>query len=174
MFTVCRCQDVDPALLRRFDRRVEVPLPDAAGRAAFLRGVLAAPEMEGHGLDLHDVARLVELTEGAFGGADAAAVHTRTVLRCRVCGRWGLAGEGVLLLVLCGHRGACCWSRWVHAVLMACGCHATYHARSRTRAGTSPERQQGTEVRSCGSRAVTVAATNLSPYACWLPYVCRL
>ncbi len=139
MFTICRCQDVDPALLRRFDRRVEVPLPDAAGRAAFLRGVLAAPEMEGHGLEPDEVARLVELTEGAFVGANAATVHAR------LCG----AGHwlGVRVASCAGNRGACCWSCLVYADVMACGCRPMCHARKRDCARTTSGYQQGTELR---------------------------
>ncbi|PNH10395.1 Katanin p60 ATPase-containing subunit A-like 2 [Tetrabaena socialis] len=61
--------DVDPALLRRFDRRVAVPLPDAAARAAYLRAVLLRPELAGHRLGGADVAELAGLTEG-YSGSD--------------------------------------------------------------------------------------------------------
>jgi SpoVK/Ycf46/Vps4 family AAA+-type ATPase len=40
-----RPQDCDPALLRRFDRKIEVPPPDGAARAAFLRSAAGRPEI---------------------------------------------------------------------------------------------------------------------------------
>lgn len=40
-----RPQDCDPALLRRFDRKIEVPPPDGAARAAFFRAVARRPEI---------------------------------------------------------------------------------------------------------------------------------
>jgi SpoVK/Ycf46/Vps4 family AAA+-type ATPase len=43
-----RPQDCDPALLRRFDRKVEVPAPDCTARAAFFRATLRRPEIASH------------------------------------------------------------------------------------------------------------------------------
>ncbi|KAG2452617.1 hypothetical protein HYH02_002854 [Chlamydomonas schloesseri] len=64
-----RIQDCDPALLRRFDRRIAVPLPDAAARQAFLQGVLEQPELAGHMLTPDHVLKLTELTAG-YSGSD--------------------------------------------------------------------------------------------------------
>ena len=44
-----------------------MPLPDAAARQAFLRGVLAQPELAGHVLTQEDIGKLAELTTGWLG-----------------------------------------------------------------------------------------------------------
>jgi len=67
-----RLQDVDAALLRRFDRRIELPLPAAAARRGYLEVALARPEM-GHRLSPGDVAALAAATEG-YSTSDLAAL----------------------------------------------------------------------------------------------------
>ncbi|GLC54729.1 hypothetical protein PLESTB_000900000 [Pleodorina starrii] len=94
--------DCDPALLRRFDRRVAVPLPDLAARAAFLGAVLQRPEVAGHSLGGGEVQALAEKTEG-YSGSDlaqlcreAAMQPVRELLRqmAAAAGGWGRgAGE---------------------------------------------------------------------------------
>jgi SpoVK/Ycf46/Vps4 family AAA+-type ATPase len=86
-----RPEDVDPALLRRFERRLAVPLPDAEGRAAFVRAALKeldeggrGGEGEGEGgggeaLSFADVQRLVAATAG-LSGSDVRAVARRAAL----------------------------------------------------------------------------------------------
>ena len=54
--------DLDQALLRRLQKRILVPLPDSAARAAMLRGLLAARLAEGVQLE-----GLVQATEGYSG-----------------------------------------------------------------------------------------------------------
>ncbi|KAI7838586.1 hypothetical protein COHA_007657 [Chlorella ohadii] len=61
-----RPQDCDPALLRRFDRQVEVPPPDAAARAAFFAATVQRPEIASHLSDA-ELERLAALTEGCTG-----------------------------------------------------------------------------------------------------------
>ena len=56
-------QDCDSALLRRFERRILVPFPDAASRGAFFTKALSRPEME-HSLHGAEVAEVVCKTEG--------------------------------------------------------------------------------------------------------------
>lgn len=63
-------QDCDAALLRRFSRRMEVPLPGEASRAAFFQAMLSRPEVESD-LSTEDVSQLVRLTEG-YSGSDLA------------------------------------------------------------------------------------------------------
>ncbi|KAI3427001.1 hypothetical protein D9Q98_006945 [Chlorella vulgaris] len=65
-----RPQDCDPALLRRFDRKVEVPAPDCTARAAFFRATLRRPEIASH-LSDEEVQQLVAATSG-FTGSDLA------------------------------------------------------------------------------------------------------
>lgn len=67
-----RMQDCDPALLRRFARRIEVPLPDAAARSAFFAAVLARPELDA-GLSTDELRQLVRLSDG-YSGSDLADV----------------------------------------------------------------------------------------------------
>jgi SpoVK/Ycf46/Vps4 family AAA+-type ATPase len=81
-----RPEDVDPALLRRFERRLAVPLPDAEGRAAFVRAALEEVGEQGEGgegeappLSEADVQRLVAVTAG-LSGSDVRAVARRAAL----------------------------------------------------------------------------------------------
>ena len=57
-------QDCDLALLRRFDRRILLPLPEPASRRAMVEGVLARPEIEAHLLSPADITLLVTQTDG--------------------------------------------------------------------------------------------------------------
>lgn len=61
-------QDCDPALLRRFSRRIEVPVPDSMAREAFFQSVLARPEIAA-ALSTADITQLVQQTEG-YSGSD--------------------------------------------------------------------------------------------------------
>ncbi|EFJ50613.1 hypothetical protein VOLCADRAFT_88606 [Volvox carteri f. nagariensis] len=97
-----RIQDCDPALLRRFDRRVAVPLPDLAAREAFLAAVLTRPELAGqHSLDSGEVRQLAERTAG-YSGSDltqlcreAVMQPVRELLRqMAAAGAWGWGGGG--------------------------------------------------------------------------------
>lgn len=63
-------QDCDPALLRRFSRRIEVPLPDTSAREAFFQSVLSRPEIDSS-LSSEDLSLLVQLAEG-YSGSDLA------------------------------------------------------------------------------------------------------
>jgi SpoVK/Ycf46/Vps4 family AAA+-type ATPase len=87
-----RLCDVDPALLRRFERRVAVPLPDAEGRAALVRAALRELDEQeeeegegggatagGHALSEADVARVAAAMRG-LSGADVRAVARRAAL----------------------------------------------------------------------------------------------
>ncbi len=70
MFQICtpceyplQPQDCDPALLRRFERRVFIPFPDDRARHAFFLKALLRPEMDSR-LSSEEVGRIVEMTEG--------------------------------------------------------------------------------------------------------------
>lgn len=65
-------QDVDAALVRRFERRILIPLPEPAARRDFLEKALARPEME-HDLTPDDVAVVIRKTDG-YSCSDLAAV----------------------------------------------------------------------------------------------------
>lgn len=65
-------QDCDQALLRRFSRRIEVPLPATEDRQAFFQSVLQKPEMDSV-LSLDEVQQLAEQTVG-YSGSDLAAL----------------------------------------------------------------------------------------------------
>lgn len=69
---VCACtrlqQDCDPALLRRFSRRIEVPLPDTRARESFVKSVLSRPELNSD-LSTADINLLAQLTAG-YSGSD--------------------------------------------------------------------------------------------------------
>ncbi|KXZ49894.1 hypothetical protein GPECTOR_19g345 [Gonium pectorale] len=81
--------DCDPALLRRFDRRIMVPLPDSEARNAFLMAVLAGPELAGHGLRGEDVQLLVDRTEG-YSGSDLSQLCREAAMQpVRELLRWG-------------------------------------------------------------------------------------
>lgn len=71
-----RLEDLDEALVRRFDRTIQVPYPDAEARVAFFRIALSKPELM-HSLLDQDVARLVDLTEG-FSGSDLSRLVRET------------------------------------------------------------------------------------------------
>jgi transitional endoplasmic reticulum ATPase len=80
-----RPEAVDPAIVRpgRFDRLVEVPLPDRAGRRAIFRVHLGKPERQAgrelfESLDETGWDRLLDETEG-FSGADIAEVVRRAL-----------------------------------------------------------------------------------------------
>lgn len=68
--TVMLLQDCDAALLRRFSRRMEVPLPGEASRAAFFQSMLSRPEVESN-LSTEDISQLARLTQG-YSGSDLA------------------------------------------------------------------------------------------------------
>jgi SpoVK/Ycf46/Vps4 family AAA+-type ATPase len=79
-------QDCDPALLRRFSRRIEVPLPDSTAREEFFQYMLSRPELDSH-LSAEDISTLVRLTQG-YSGSDladlcrtAALVPVRELMR---------------------------------------------------------------------------------------------
>jgi SpoVK/Ycf46/Vps4 family AAA+-type ATPase len=63
-------QDCDPALLRRFSRRIEVPLPDTPAREAFFQAMLSRPEIESD-LSTDDISTLAQCTQG-YSGSDLA------------------------------------------------------------------------------------------------------
>ncbi|GIL98454.1 hypothetical protein Vretimale_3829 [Volvox reticuliferus] len=93
-----RIQDCDPALLRRFDRRVAVPLPDVKARETFLAGVLARPEVGDHSLDASELRQLAERTEG-YSGSDLAQLCREAVMQpvrelLREMADWGPWGRG--------------------------------------------------------------------------------
>jgi len=59
-----RIQDIDTALLRRFERRVFIPLPDPPSRSSYFQTALSRPELSDHTLTPCDIEVLVESTEG--------------------------------------------------------------------------------------------------------------
>jgi hypothetical protein len=75
-------QDCDAALVRRFDRRIQVPLPDDPGRRAFLEALLQRPELQAD-VSGEQLGLLVERTSG-YSGADLAVL-------CRWAARLGEA-----------------------------------------------------------------------------------
>ena len=72
-----RLDIVDPAILRpgRFDRIIEVPMPDAKGRENIFK---IHTKKKPLGKDV-DITKLVELTEG-YSGAEIAAVANRAAI----------------------------------------------------------------------------------------------
>jgi SpoVK/Ycf46/Vps4 family AAA+-type ATPase len=64
--------DIDDAVMRRFQRRIYVPLPDAEARR-FLLDKLLSKERGGHSLSERDVQSVVDRTEG-FSCSDIAAM----------------------------------------------------------------------------------------------------
>lgn len=72
-----RPADLDEGVLRRLERRVYVPLPDATTRGALLRVVLAS-----HATSLtdEDVAAIAGLTEGC-SGSDIASLCKEAAMR---------------------------------------------------------------------------------------------
>jgi vacuolar protein-sorting-associated protein 4 len=79
---------LDPAVRRRFERRIHVPLPEAEARATLLRIHLGATP---HELSAHEVLRLATRLDG-FSGSDLS-VLVRGALReaqhAPQCGRGG-------------------------------------------------------------------------------------
>ena len=71
-------QDCDSALLRRFERPIAIPLPDAASRAAFLQSALSQPEMESD-ISPEQLQQLAGMTQG-YSGSDLAAVCTQAAM----------------------------------------------------------------------------------------------
>lgn len=65
-----RPEELDEAVLRRLPKRILVPLPDAATRAALLSHLLRGPQFR---LPAADLDRLVQRTEG-YSGSDLAAL----------------------------------------------------------------------------------------------------
>lgn len=63
--------DVDSAVMRRFPRRIYVPLPDPEARAALIKNLLKKAKK--HSLTSRDVSNLVKRTKG-FSGSDIAAI----------------------------------------------------------------------------------------------------
>ena len=68
--------DLDPAVLRRFPRRLYVPLPDAMARVALLQHVLEAQLENDHSLTKRDVSELAQLLEG-YSGSDMMAIASQ-------------------------------------------------------------------------------------------------
>jgi vacuolar protein-sorting-associated protein 4 len=75
-----RPQDLDPALRRRFERRVLVPLPDMATRAKILAQHLGPPAQALHSLTATDVAGLAAQTDG-FSGADLSLLANTVLMK---------------------------------------------------------------------------------------------
>ncbi|WIA10498.1 hypothetical protein OEZ85_010687 [Tetradesmus obliquus] len=73
-----RMQDCDPALLRRFSRRIEVPLPSELERHCFFQAMLSRPEVAAE-LSQQDVQQLAQQTSG-YSGSDLAAVCRLAVM----------------------------------------------------------------------------------------------
>jgi len=78
-----RPQDLDPALRRRFERKIMVPLPGPRERAWILAKVLGGPD--DHALTASDVAALAVRTDG-FSGADLKVLGNAVLMRpVRAC-----------------------------------------------------------------------------------------
>ncbi|KAF6250729.1 P-loop containing nucleoside triphosphate hydrolase protein [Scenedesmus sp. NREL 46B-D3] len=73
-----RMQDCDPALLRRFSRRIGVPLPNEQERHCFFQSVLSRPEVAAE-LSQQDMQQLAQQTSG-YSGSDLAAVCRLAVM----------------------------------------------------------------------------------------------
>jgi SpoVK/Ycf46/Vps4 family AAA+-type ATPase len=71
-------QDCDPALLRRFSRRIEVPLPSEQERLCFFQAMLGRPEVAAE-LSQQEVQQLAQQTSG-YSGSDLAAVCRLAVM----------------------------------------------------------------------------------------------
>jgi SpoVK/Ycf46/Vps4 family AAA+-type ATPase len=71
-------QDCDPALLRRFNRRIEVPLPTEQERHCFFQAMLSRPEVAAE-LSQQDMQQLAQQTSG-YSGSDLAAVCRLAVM----------------------------------------------------------------------------------------------
>lgn len=73
-----RPEELDQALLRRLPKRVYVPLPDAAARAALVGRLLSA-DPAGCGLSAADLDRVVASTRG-YSGSDLHALCREAAL----------------------------------------------------------------------------------------------
>jgi SpoVK/Ycf46/Vps4 family AAA+-type ATPase len=71
-------QDCDPALLRRFSRRIQVPLPTEQERHCFFQAMLSRPEVAAE-LSEQDMQQLAQQTSG-YSGSDLAAVCRLAVM----------------------------------------------------------------------------------------------
>jgi SpoVK/Ycf46/Vps4 family AAA+-type ATPase len=71
-------QDCDPALLRRFSRRIEVPLPTEQERHCFFQEMLIRPEVAAE-LSEQEMQQLAQQTSG-YSGSDLAAVCRLAVM----------------------------------------------------------------------------------------------
>lgn len=67
-----RIQDIDTALLRRFERRIIIPLPDPESRSSYFQAALSRPELSDHQLTAADFESLVIRTEGACRCVDTS------------------------------------------------------------------------------------------------------
>ncbi|TMW60495.1 hypothetical protein Poli38472_000537 [Pythium oligandrum] len=63
-------QELDEAIIRRMEKRVYVPLPDADGRASLIRHLLHSQKSS---LSRHDLSSIVKATDG-YSGSDLKAV----------------------------------------------------------------------------------------------------
>jgi len=68
--------DLDPAVLRRFPRRLYVPLPDATARQALLQHVLETQLKNDHSLKQRDVRELAAVLKG-YSGSDMYAIASQ-------------------------------------------------------------------------------------------------
>eukprot|EP00798_Chlamydomonas_sp_ICE-L_P022029 gene22028-29089_t len=73
-----RIQDCDPALLRRFERRILVPLPNAQDRTSYFAQALQRPEME-HSITNDQLELIVQLTE-SYSFSDLACICKEAAL----------------------------------------------------------------------------------------------
>ena len=77
-------QELDPALRRRFEKRLFVPLPGVQARAQLMAKCLGAPGLD-HDLNPMDILTLAKQTKG-FSGADIASLCNEILLRpVRLC-----------------------------------------------------------------------------------------
>lgn len=102
-------QDCDPALLRRFSRRIEVPLPNTQDRLAFLHAMLQKSEVEFR-VSEEEMHRIAELTSN-YSGSDLVALCRLAVMapvrelflqqtkQKRGCKRRRLAGAGEVNMI---------------------------------------------------------------------------
>jgi len=85
--------DLDPAVRRRFEKRIYIPLPDKEARQFLLKSHLGE---EGVKLTDQELARLSVLSEG-YSGADLSIVAREALMmpvrRCVKASRWEKVGE---------------------------------------------------------------------------------
>ena len=65
--------DIDDAVMRRFQRRIYIPLPDAEARGALLRNMLKKASSDHSIKTSAQISQLIKLTEG-YSCSDIAAV----------------------------------------------------------------------------------------------------